>query len=67
MIREQGQKSVIQEIGSDPEEVERTATASDVACGDEPPLGRALFRVTRAIYFDEKPIPELNALPLAQR
>jgi DNA-binding MarR family transcriptional regulator len=32
----------------------------------EPPLGRALFRVMRTLVFDDKPVPELDALPLAQ-
>ena len=32
----------------------------------EPPLGRALFRVMRSLVFDDKPVPELDALPLAQ-
>lgn len=32
----------------------------------EPPLGMALFRVSRAMFFESKPIPELNALPMAQ-
>lgn len=35
-------------------------------CADEPPLGRALHRVMRALMFKESPIPELDALPLAQ-
>ena len=30
------------------------------------PLGHALFRVMRAIMFDEPPLAELDALPLAQ-
>ena len=32
----------------------------------EPPLGHALFRVMRALVFDDRPVPELDALPLAQ-
>ncbi len=32
----------------------------------EPPLGHALFRVMRTLVFDDKPVPELDALPLAQ-
>lgn len=32
----------------------------------EPPLGKALFRVMRAMIFDDKPVPELDALPMAQ-
>jgi DNA-binding MarR family transcriptional regulator len=32
----------------------------------EPPLGKALFRVMRALMFEEPPVPELNVLPLAQ-
>ncbi len=32
----------------------------------EPPLGRALFRVMHALVFEDKPLPELDALPLAQ-
>ncbi len=32
----------------------------------EPPLGFALFRVLRAMVFEQQPIPELNALPMAQ-
>ena len=32
----------------------------------EPPLGRALFRVMRSLVFDDKPVPDLDALPLAQ-
>lgn len=40
-------------------------------CGEaqvlpEPALGKALFRVMRAILHDDKPPPELDALPLAQ-
>lgn len=35
-------------------------------CAGEPPLGRALHRVMRALMFKEPPIPELDALPLAQ-
>ena len=34
--------------------------------GEPVPLGHALFRVMRNIMFDEKPLPELDALPLAQ-
>ena len=34
--------------------------------GPEPPLGHALFRVMRALVFDDRPVPELDALPLAQ-
>ena len=34
--------------------------------GEESPLGRALFRVMRATVFDDRPIAELDALPLAQ-
>src|SRR5579871_3593024 len=32
----------------------------------DPPLGRAFFRVMRAVMFDDPPLPELDALPLAQ-
>jgi DNA-binding MarR family transcriptional regulator len=32
----------------------------------EPPLGKAIVRVMRAIMFDDKPQPELDALPMAQ-
>src|SRR5882672_5253483 len=32
----------------------------------EPPLEHALFRVMRALVFDDRPVPELDALPLAQ-
>src|ERR1051326_4791352 len=32
----------------------------------QPPLGRALFRVMRAMVFDDRPAAELDALPLAQ-
>jgi DNA-binding MarR family transcriptional regulator len=32
----------------------------------EPPLGAALFRVSRAMFFESKPVPELDALPMAQ-
>ena len=36
------------------------------AHGPEPPLGFALFRVMRALVFDDRPVPELDALPLGQ-
>ncbi|HZO86800.1 MAG TPA: MarR family transcriptional regulator [Chthonomonadaceae bacterium] len=36
------------------------------ATAGEVPLSRAWFRVARAMMFDETPIPELDALPLAQ-
>src|SRR5262249_39119711 len=32
----------------------------------EPILGAALFRVLRAMVFEQQPLPELNALPMAQ-
>src|SRR4051794_357960 len=34
--------------------------------GIEPILGAALFRVLRAMVFEQRPLPELNALPMAQ-
>lgn len=36
------------------------------ASADKPPLGKALLRVMRAMMFEDKPQPELDALPLAQ-
>lgn len=45
------------------EEIDST-TAPDHT--EEPPLGIALFRVSRAIYFEDKPVAELHALPFAQ-
>lgn len=36
------------------------------SCPTMLPMGRALFRVMRAIMFEESPVPELDALPLAQ-
>lgn len=41
-------------------------TETDNCVAYEPPLGKALMRVMRAIMFDDKPLPELDALPLAQ-
>ena len=41
-------------------------SASPADPAQEPPLGKALFRVMRAIVFDEKPLSELDALPMAQ-
>ena len=34
--------------------------------GDETVLDGIFFRLVRAIMFDEKPVPELDALPMAQ-
>lgn len=34
--------------------------------GGDPPLGGAFHRVMRALMFHEKPVPELDALPMAQ-
>ncbi len=39
---------------------------SSSQAGAEPPLEHALFRVMRALVFDDRPVPELDALPLAQ-
>ncbi|MCW3099091.1 MAG: Transcriptional regulator [Chthonomonadaceae bacterium] len=40
---------------------------SDTAMAEpEPPLEHALFRVMRALVFDDRPVPELDGLPLAQ-
>ena len=40
---------------------------TDEPCREqEPPLGHALFRVMRALVFDDRPVPELDALPLGQ-
>lgn len=39
---------------------------SPASAQSEPPLGAALFRVLRAMVFEQKPLPELNALPMAQ-
>jgi DNA-binding MarR family transcriptional regulator len=45
-----------------------TATNGAQGCPHtgEIPLGRALFRMSRAIFFEGKSIPELDMLPLAQ-
>src|SRR5947209_1862858 len=51
-------------VGQEAEE-RRTAAPAE-PCGEELPLGRALFRVSRALFFEEKPVPELIALPMAQ-
>lgn len=46
---------------------DETVESSDVSLTEpEPPLGHALFRVMRALVFDDRPVPELDALPLAQ-
>jgi DNA-binding MarR family transcriptional regulator len=42
------------------------AASPGAAFDREPPLGHALFRVMRALVFDDRPVPELDALPLAQ-
>lgn len=39
---------------------------ADLPLAHEPPLGKALFRVMRAMVFDDTPLPELDALPMAQ-
>ena len=40
--------------------IERPDEPTGVAAhGQEPPLGHALFRVMRALVFDDRPVPEL--------
>ena len=41
-------------------------SGNEIGCIAAPPFGRALFRVIRSIVFDDVPVPELDALPLAQ-
>jgi len=50
-----------------PDTPEALATEAGIAPNEpEPPLEHALFRVMRALVFDDRPVPELDALPLAQ-
>jgi DNA-binding MarR family transcriptional regulator len=54
-------------VAPEPGDAEGSTPVSDVSLREqEPPLGHALFRVMRALVFDDRPVPELDALPLGQ-
>ncbi len=66
MPNNQDKLTEIAEADSDDNESTRHSSTKPKASEDEPPLGRALFRVMRALVFEDKPLAELDALPLAQ-